>query len=91
MTPADLKKACDQAGGVYQLAEMIGKRPQYIYRRLRGQVDISRLDALGIRMALEDAAALDALKALFTSGAVYDPEDDPKITAAISGAMKVLP
>lgn len=31
-----------------------------------------------------------ALNGLLTGGAIYDPEDDPKITAAIREAVRVM-
>jgi DNA-binding transcriptional regulator YdaS (Cro superfamily) len=55
ITPAQLRKACDKVGGVYAMARLIGKghTPQYLYRRLKGKVKISEMDALAIRKALE--------------------------------------
>jgi hypothetical protein len=52
MTPAELRAACDQAGGVYDLARMLGKRPKYLYRRINGESPISTMDELAIRQAL---------------------------------------
>jgi hypothetical protein len=53
MTPAQLRAACEQAGGVYKLAALIGKRAKYLYRRINGEVPISMIDDLAIRKALE--------------------------------------
>lgn len=53
MTPEALQSACDKAGGVYRLAELLDEWPTYLYRRLRGEVAISRADELAIAKALE--------------------------------------
>lgn len=56
MTRSELRSACDQVGGVYVLAAMLGKRPKYLYRRLNGETEITTLDALAVQKVLELAA-----------------------------------
>jgi hypothetical protein len=58
MTPAKLRKACDNVGGVYATARLLGKGhpPQYLYRRINRKVASCEMDALAIRKAIELAS-----------------------------------
>ena len=53
MTPNELRSLCNQVGGVYAMARLIGKTPKYLYRRINSEVAISELDVLAITRAVE--------------------------------------
>jgi DNA-binding transcriptional regulator YdaS (Cro superfamily) len=53
MTPAELEALADGVGGVAPLAALLGTSRNWVYRRIKGETKIERVDVLAIERAVE--------------------------------------